>query len=137
MECSKKKKEIAQLCLPDIQQLLQPYGILLVDFTVALELDEEQRQMYEQSVRLQRMNAQGEAQARIIGAHSKVQELETMGSAYTTIKGMEMLQSIAENPGAGGLASAGAGIGMGVAAFQHTAHILPKASADTLFIKKL
>lgn len=116
MECSKKKKEIAQLCLPDIQQLLQPYGILLVDFTVALELDEEQRQMYEQSVRLQRMNAQGEAQARIIGAHSKVQELETMGSAYTTIKGMEMLQSIAENPGAGGLASAGAGIGMGVAA---------------------
>lgn len=116
MECSKKKKEIAELCLPDIRQLLEPYGIALVDFTVSLELDEEQRQMYEQSVRLQRMNAQGEAQARVIGAHSKMQELETMGAAYTTIKGMEMLQSIAENPGAGGLASAGAGIGMGMAA---------------------
>lgn len=116
MECSKKKKEVAQLCQPDIQKLLDAYGIMLVDFTVSLELDEEQRQMYEQAVRLQRMSAQGEAQARIIGAHSKVEEMQTLGNAYTTIKGMDMLQTIAENPGAGGIASAGAGIGMGIAA---------------------
>lgn len=111
-----KEKEIAQLCLPEIQKLLDAYGIMLVDFTVNLELDEEQRQMYEQAVRLQRMNAQGEAQARIIGAGSKVEELQMMGNAYTTIKGMELLQTIAENPGAGGIASAGAGLGMGMAA---------------------
>lgn len=123
MECSKKKKEIAQLSLPDIQKLLEAYGIMLVDFTISLELDEEQRQMYEQAVRLQRMSAQGEAQARIIGAHSKVEELHTMGNAYATIKGMDMLQTIAENPGAGGIASAGAGLGMGMAAGRTFANI--------------
>ena len=116
MEFSKKKKEIAQQCIPALQTLFDQYGIYLVDFTISLELDEEQRQMFEQSRRLQRMQAQGEAEARVIGAQGKVAEMNTMGSAYTTIKGMEMLQTIAENPGAGGLASAGAGIGMGMAA---------------------
>ena len=123
MECSKKKKEIAQLCLPDIQKLLDAYGIMPVDFTVSLEVDEEQRQMYEQTIRLQRMSAQGEAQARIIGANSKVEEMQTMGNAYTTIKGMDMLQAIAENPGAGGVAGMGAGIGMGMAAGSTFANI--------------
>lgn len=116
MECSKKKKEIAKLCQPSIQELLSQYGILLVDFTVSLELDEEQRQMFEQSIRQQRMSAQGEAEARVIGAQGKVLEMQTMGDAYTTIKGMELLTTIAENPGAGGIASAGAGLGMGIAA---------------------
>lgn len=116
LEFSKKKKEIAQLCIPALQPLFEQYGIYLVDFTISLEVDEEQKQMYEQSRRLQRMQAQGEAEARIIGAQGKVAEMNTMGAAYTTIKGMEMLQTIAENPGAGGLASAGAGIGMGMAA---------------------
>lgn len=116
MEVSKSVEEIAEKCKPGIQDLLQPYGIMLDNFTVELELDEEQRQMYEQAIRLQRMNAQGEAQARIIGAHSKVEEMEAMGGAYTTIKGMELLQTIAENPGSGGIANAGAGIGMGMAA---------------------
>lgn len=127
MECSKKKREIATLCQPEIQKLLDTYGLLLVDFTINLQLDEEQRQMYEQAVRLQRMNAQGEDQARIISARSKVKELETMGNAYTTIKGMELLETLAENP-AGGIASAGAGIGMGMAAGSVVSNI-----AETVF----
>ena len=45
MECSKKKREIATLCQPEIQKLLDTYGLLLVDFTINLQLDEEQRQM--------------------------------------------------------------------------------------------
>jgi len=127
MECSKKKREIATLCQPEIQKLLDSYGLLLVGFTINLQLDEEQRQMYEQAVRLQRMNAQGEDQARIISARSKVKELETMGNAYTTIKGMELLETLAENP-AGGIASAGAGIGMGMAAGSVVSNI-----AETVF----
>lgn len=114
MECSKKKKEISNLCKPGVQALLFDYGISLVDFTVNLVLDEEQRQMYEQSIRLQEMSAQGKDKARMIDAQSKMRELEKMGGVYTTIKGMDILQTLAENP-AGGVASAGAGIGMGMA----------------------
>lgn len=116
MEVSKKAKEIAELCRPKVQELLAPYGLELVDFSASLSCDEEQRQMYEQAVRMQRMTAQGEAQARVIGAQAKVAELETMGNSYTTIKGMELLENLSVNPGAGGVASAGAGLGMGMAA---------------------
>lgn len=116
LEFSKKKKEIAKLCQPEIQNLIAEYGMMLVAFTISLELDEDQRRMYEDEVRRQRMSATGEAQARNITAESKVQELNTMGQNYRTIKGMELLQTLAENPGAGGIASAGAGIGMGIAA---------------------
>ncbi|MBO6255008.1 MAG: SPFH domain-containing protein [Bacteroidaceae bacterium] len=116
MEVSKKVDEISELCMPRIQTLLDEFGFMLVDFTAELFIDEEQRQMYESAIRLQRMTAQGEAQARVISAQGKVGEMQTMGDAYTTIKGMEMLQTIAENPGAGGIASAGAGLGMGMAA---------------------
>lgn len=130
MECSKKKKDIARLCLPEIQRLLDTYGIMLVDFTVSLELDEEQRQMYEQAFRLQRINAQGEAQARIIGAQSKLEEMQTMGNAYATIKGLDILQTIAENPGAGGLAGVGAGIGMGIATGTTFANITQSVFSD-------
>ncbi len=103
MEVSKVSGELSLRCMPAIQSLLENYGIYLVDFALSLELDEEQRQMYEQLLR-----------TRVMGAKGKVAEMREMGSDYTTIKGMDMLQAIAENPG--GLAGAGAGIGMGMAA---------------------
>lgn len=118
LEVSKKKKELAELCQPMIQTLFDKYeyGLMLVAFTISLKLDDDQRRMYEDEVRRQSLSATGEAEARNITAESKVQELNTMGQNYRTIKGMELLQTLAENPGAGGIASAGAGIGMGMAA---------------------
>lgn len=116
MEFSKKKKAIGELCKPRVQELLEPYGIQLNDFTIGLEVDEDQRQQYEQLQRAKMMDARGDAMKRAIDAQSKMQELQMMGEAYKTIKGMELLEDIANNPGAGGIASAGAGIGMGMAA---------------------
>lgn len=116
MEFSKKKKAISELCKPRVQDLLEPYGIQLNDFTISLEVDEDQRQQYEQFLRAKTMDARGDAMKRAIDAQSKVQELQMMGNAYQTIKGMELLGDIANNPGAGGVAAAGAGFGMGMAA---------------------
>jgi len=117
MEVSKKALTVADLCKAGIGKLLEPYGIALVDFTIELAVDEDQRQMYEQAVRQQRMSATGEAQARVIGAQGKVAELNTLGENYQRIKGMELLETLASNPGSGGDAAAmGAGLGMGVAA---------------------
>ena len=116
MEFSKKKKAISELCKPRVQELLEPYGVQLNDFTISLEVDEEQRQQYEQLQRAKMIDAKGDAMKRAIDAQSKMQELQMMGSAYQTIKGMELLQDIANNPGAGGVAAAGAGLGVGMAA---------------------
>lgn len=115
-ECSKKKDEIAEQCKPRIQELLKDYGIMLIDFTVSLELDEKQKEMYEEENRRITMRAQGKAKERLIAADSKVEELQKMGSNYTTIKGMDIMESIANNPDSGGISGIGAGLGMGMAA---------------------
>lgn len=116
MEFSKKKRAISELCKPKVQDLLESYGVQLNDFTISLEVDEDQRQQYEQLQRMKMMDARGDAMKRAIDSQSKMQEWQTMGDAYKTIKGMEMLKDIANNPGAGGIASAGAGLGLGMAA---------------------
>lgn len=116
MEVSKKVRVLSEQCQPRIQKLLDPYGIQLLNLSMALSMDEEQRQMYENSIRQKRMDAQGEAQARQIEAESKMQELNTMGAAYRTIKGVDILKDIANNPGGGEMAGMGAGMGMGMAA---------------------
>lgn len=101
---------------------LEEYGLSLENLAFdKLDVDENSLEYQKfNEHKLDRMgkrtDAEGEARARRISAQSKKEELETMGGAYTTIKGMEMLQTIAENPGAGGIASAGAGLGMGMAA---------------------
>lgn len=101
---------------------LDEYGMELENLSFgSLEVDEQSVEYQQFSANKmarmgKRMDAQGEAQARVITAQGKVSELQTMGEAYTTIKGIEMLQTIAENPGSGGIASAGAGLGMGMAA---------------------
>lgn len=109
-------EDIADACKPKVQDLLEPYGIQLNDFTVELEVDAELFEDYNNRVRNQVLDAQGAARARMTDAQSKMQELQMMGSAYQTIKGMELLQDIANNPGAGGVAAAGAGLGVGMAA---------------------
>ena len=115
-ECSKKKDEIAEQCKPRIQELLKDYGIMLIDFTVSLELDEKQKEMYEEENRRITMRAQGKAKERLIAADSKVEELQKMGTNYTTIKGIDIMESIANNPNSGGISEMGAGLGMGIAA---------------------
>ncbi|MBQ9356266.1 MAG: SPFH domain-containing protein [Prevotella sp.] len=117
MEVSKSIRTIAEEAMPRVQLLLQPYGLQLLNMSVKLSMDEEQRQMYEQQVRLQRMTAQGAAQARVIEAGSRVEEYNMMGQAYQQIKGMEIMKDMVNNPnGSVGGEMAGAGVGIGMAA---------------------
>ena len=85
---------------------------MLIDFTVSLVLDENQKEMYEEENRRITMRAQGKAKERLIAADSKVEELQKMGSNYTTIKGMDIMESIANNPDSGGRSGKVAGQGM-------------------------
>lgn len=112
MEVSKRKKQISNDCKPGIQELLSPYGLTLVDCTISLEVDEAQRQLYEEKVRAASLESMGKAAS--IG--TQVNALHQMGEAYMRIRGMDTLENMASNPGAGGVAAAGAGLGMGMAA---------------------
>lgn len=107
MEVSKKVRQISDLCMPRIADLLAQYGVMLVDFTAELQVDEEQRQQYEQEVRRRTLRGAGAAA-----------ELNQLGSNYAMVKGMEALQASAENPNGGGMANMGMGMGMGMAAAQ-------------------
>lgn len=99
---TKRLKEFAKVLTPSIQKILDDYGIELTNYSIehlTIDEDEDRREM------IHRKSA----------AKSKMLELERMGGAYQTVKGMELLQTIAENPG-GGIASMGAGLGLGMAA---------------------
>ncbi len=85
---------------PLIQEVFDEYGVRLVNFSIsAMDIPEDDP-----------------GRIRLEEAYSKRREMEIMGDQYRTIKGVEILNNISNNPGAGGIASAGAGIGMGMAA---------------------
>lgn len=107
-------EEIEQILKPDIQELLDEYGLELKRYFIEnLEIEEDERRAAAISAATV---ALAESRAKVQQAQGDVAAFQTYGSTYQTIKGMELLKDIANNPGAGGIASAGAGLGMGMAA---------------------
>lgn len=83
-----------------LDEIMDEYGIRLVNFYISsidIPENDPNRQKLEE-------------------AYANMGMLGIMGDQYTRIKGMEILQDLANNPGAGGVAAAGAGVGMGMAA---------------------
>lgn len=90
----------AEEIAPAIQEIFDEYGIRLINFSISsikIPEDDPNRQFLEK-------------------ARAKKKEFDIMGDEYRTIKGMDILENISNNPGAGGIASVGAGLGMGFAA---------------------
>lgn len=107
-------EELEQVLQQDIQELLDDYGLELKRYFIEnLEIEEDERRAAAVSTASM---ALAESRAKVQLAQGDVAAYQTYGSAYQTIKGMELLKDIANNPGAGGIASAGAGLGMGMAA---------------------
>lgn len=106
--------DLLQLLHPQIQEILDEYGLELVRFYIeSMEVDKDENRA---AAILQISSARSGARALRESAFGKLSEREILGDQYNRIKGMDLLQTLAENPGAGGVASAGAGIGMGMAA---------------------
>jgi membrane protease subunit (stomatin/prohibitin family) len=85
---------------PLIQEILDDYGIRMINFTIeALDIpqNDPNRQKLEE-------------------AYSNKRVMGLMGDDWGRQKAADILQDLANNPGAGGVASAGAGLGMGIAA---------------------
>lgn len=114
-------EELEQVLQQDIQELLDDYGLELKRYFIEnLEIEEDERRAAAVSAATM---ALAESRAKVQQAQGDVEAFQTYGSTYQTIKGMELLKDIANNPGAGGIASAGAGLGMGMAAGNVFANI--------------
>lgn len=110
----KVKTELQDMMCNDLQDFLDEYGLELKHFYIqTMLIEEDERRAAAISAGSQ---ALAESRARVQQAQGKMAELHTMGDEYQRIKGMDLLQTLAENQGAGGIAGMGAGLGMGMAA---------------------
>ena len=97
--CS-RRKEISAEVAEYMTEVFEDYGIELVNFaieSIKVPKDDPNR------IELDKMRGQAAG-------------YKHQGGAFQAIQGMNILHEVANNPGAGGIASAGAGLGMGMAA---------------------
>ncbi|MBQ8618689.1 MAG: SPFH domain-containing protein [Clostridia bacterium] len=92
--------EIAHLLSPYISQMFAPYGLKLINFSIAA-LDIPEDDPYRQKLE---------------SAYADHGSLRVLGEDWARLRSAEILEKLAENPGAGGVASMGAGMGMSMAA---------------------
>lgn len=91
---------LAERIKPELQEILDDYGLRLMSFSIMgldIPLDDPNR-------------------AELEAAFAKKGTLNILGDDWGRVQASEILRDLANNPGAGGMAAAGAGIGMGAAA---------------------
>jgi len=108
-----RSKEFSAILHPSLAPILADYGLSLVSFTISLlELDEDskaQRKAYDEAILAGNHD--------VIAAQAKRASVDALGmDLYQFDRGVDTLDTLAANPGAGGLAASGAGLGMGMAA---------------------
>lgn len=113
--------EFSQQLKPYMDELLSEYGLTCTHFVVAaLDLDDDElRRRYDEigmgayeTVK----QAQAEKLAKVELAQGDKAAMDTLGEDWARLQASNILGDLANNPGAGGIASAGAGLGMGISA---------------------
>ncbi|WP_409969074.1 SPFH domain-containing protein [Bengtsoniella intestinalis] len=101
--------ELSEHIEPFIDDALYDYGLKCVKFSLAgLDIDTTKYDVIDES--------QMEQIAKIRNAQGDKSVMETLGDDWGKQQAVNILGTLAENPGAGGIAAAGAGLGMGVGA---------------------
>lgn len=103
-------EEFSETVEPFLCEVLDDYGIKLIKFSIAaLDVeDDELRRLYDEIGM--------DAIAKLRNAQADKGVMDVLGNDWGRQQAADILSKLAENPGAGGVASAGAGLGMGVAA---------------------
>ncbi len=113
-------QELSSSLKPIIDEMLKDYGLkcesfnlsgLLIDTSKYDSLDESQMNL----IAAQRQ-AQADKIAKLMNAEADVGVFSLLGENWAKLQAAGILQTLAANPGAGGIAATGAGIGMGMAA---------------------
>ncbi len=113
-------QELSSSLKPAIDEMLKDYGLkcesfslsgLVVDTSKYDSLDESQMSL----IAAQRQ-AQAEKAAKLLNAEADAGVFSLLGENWAKLQAAGILQTLAANPGAGGVAATGAGFGMGMAA---------------------
>ncbi len=113
--------EFSSKLSPAIHEIVFDYGLSCINFSIAaLDVDDDElRRRYDEigmgafeTVKM----AQAERLAKIETAHGDKATMDILGDDWARLQAADILGDLANNPGAGGIASAGAGLGMGLAA---------------------
>lgn len=101
--------ELSEKIEPYIDEALSDYGLKCVKFSLAgLDIDTTKYDRIDES--------QMELIGRTRGFQGDRYGLDMLGGDWARVKGVEVLKDLANNPGAGGVAATGAGLGMGIGA---------------------
>ena len=99
--------ELSDKVEPYIDEALDGYGLKCVKFSLSgLDVDISKYDQID--------NSQIELITRTRGYQGDKAGLDILGDDWVKVQGMEILKNVSNNPGAGGIASVGAGIGMGL-----------------------
>lgn len=110
LNVANKKAQLANGIRESLVPLLHDYGVELVDFYVAsIDIpDDDYRAKVEDSI--------ADRQIKMQGALGDKGVMDVLGENWGRQQSAEILRDLANNPGAGGVAAAGAGVGLGMAA---------------------
>lgn len=112
---------LSETIKPQIDNLIREYGLECVQFSIAaMDIDDDElRRRYDtigMDVIERVKSAQAERIAKPLEAEGEKAAIDALGDDWDRLQAANILGDLANNPGAGGVASAGAGIGMGFAA---------------------
>ena len=113
-------QEISATLKPAVDEMLKDYGLKCESFNVSgLLIDTSKYDVMDGSqmdlIAGQR-KAQADKIAKLMNAEADAGVFSLLGENWAKLQAAGILKSLAENPGAGGVAATGAGIGMGIAA---------------------
>lgn len=101
--------ELSEKIEPYIDEIVSDYGLKCVKFSLAgLDIDTTKYDQLDAS--------QLELIARTRGYQADRAGLDILGGDWARVQGVSVLKDLANNPGAGGVAATGAGLGMGIGA---------------------
>jgi len=103
-------EEFAESVQPLLGEVFDDYGLKVIKFSIAaldIEGDELRRRYDEIGM---------DAISKMRNAHADKNVMGILGDDWSKQQAVNILGTVAANPGAGGIASAGAGLGMGLAA---------------------
>ncbi|MDO4413711.1 MAG: SPFH domain-containing protein [Erysipelotrichaceae bacterium] len=110
IEVERNIKDLSNQLEQAVQEIMLPYGLKCIRFIIAaLEVDDDElrRKYDDKGIDLLNQVRQAKIDNDIINS---------MGDNYTRRETAQILHELANNPAAGGIASTGAGLGMGIAA---------------------
>ena len=114
-------EEFAETVQPFMSEVFEEYGLKIIKFSIAaLDIEDgELRRRYDEigmdayeKLRI----AQAEGNARMIHTQADKNAFDVLGNDWGRQQSANILGTLAQNPGTGGIAATGAGLGMGMAA---------------------